>query len=292
MCCDSPRTISMTNVTCIRCGTANLVTDEVCRICGAELGPLPAPADAETPSSRVYVTTIPPFTSPGDAIGPTFRLFTRNFWLITKIVFVIVAPFEVFSVLSSRQLTMDWQLGFGLFVLRLMCNVLVAPALFYALLKVMETGSAPGVNEAYRWGVSKIPKLAIAAIVSWILTALGFVLLIIPGLILSMAFILVSPVAIFEKGSPIDALRRSWRLTDGHRWNIFAASIVVGLAVGAVGLVISGGLSLFVFSSGFWPLAVVGQIVTSILGEASTVLALVLYLGILRTLESDASVIE
>lgn len=275
---------------CTQCGTVHAVSDEVCRICGAELRPLLSEAEASSP--RVYSSAIPPFTSPGDAIGPTFRLFTKNFWLITKIVFVIVAPFEVFSVLSARQLTMDWQLTFGLLVLRLMCNILVAPALFYALMKVIETGSAPGVNEAYRWGLGKIPKLVLAAVISWILTALGFVLLIIPGLIVSIALILVYPVSVFEQGSATDALRRSFQLTKGHRWNIFAASIAVGLAVGAVSLIVTIALSILVLNPALWPLAIVGQIVTTIFGEASTVLALVLYLGILRTLESGASVIE
>ena len=277
-----------TTVTCTHCGTPHLVSDEVCRICGVELGTLVS----EPASPRVYSTSIPPFTSPGDAIGPTFRLFTRHIWLITKIVFVIVAPFEVFEMLSVRQVTMDWQLTSGLFVMRLMCSVLIAPALFYALMKVMETGSAPGINEAYRWGLGKIPKLALAAIISWILTALGFVLLIIPGLILSFAFMLVYPVAIFEQGSASDALRRSFRLTEGHRWNIFAAAFVVGIAITVINLAINGVLYFFLLSGIYLPLATVVQIVTTIIGEASTVLALVLYLGILRTLESEPSVIE
>jgi hypothetical protein len=280
----------MTNVTCIHCGTVSLVADEVCRICGTELL---LPQVDSGPSTRVYGDAIPPFTGPSDGIGPTFHLFKNNLWLIAKIVFVIVAPFEVFRVLSTRQMILDWQLTSGIFVMQLMCNVLIAPALFYALMKVMQTGSAPGVNEAYRWGLGKIPKLALAAIISWILTALGFVLLIIPGLILSFAFAIVYPVAIFEQGSATDALRRSFRLTKGHRWNIFAASFVVGLAVGAISLALNGVLSLFLLNGVmFWSLEAVVQIISSIFGQAGTVLSLVIYVGILRTLESAPSVIE
>src|SRR5690349_6075013 len=191
----------MTNATCIQCGTVNLVADESCTVCGSDLRPEISEADraahrAWDPNPRFFTDDIPPFTGASDGIGPTFHLFRKNFWLITKIVFVIVAPFEIFKVLSLRQGAFDWQLPFGLFVMQLVCNFLVVPALFYALLKVMQTGNAPSINEAYRWSLSKLPKLALAAVASWLLTMLGFALLIIPGIILSLAFTVVYPVAV------------------------------------------------------------------------------------------------
>src|ERR1700741_79248 len=161
----------MTPVRCNQCGTVNLVVDEVCKVCGAELRSVtPQPETTEDEANpRVVTDDIPPFTGASDGIGPTFHLFRKNFWLITKIVFVIVAPFEIFKVLSLRQGAFDWQLPFGLFVMQLVCNFLVVPALFYSLLKVMQTGNAPSINEAYRWSLSKLPKLAVASIISWLL---------------------------------------------------------------------------------------------------------------------------
>jgi hypothetical protein len=284
----------MNNVRCLRCGVVNVVTDEVCKVCGAELQPaISQTEDASDPVPRVYNDVIPPFDGPSDGIGTTVRLFRKNVWLITKIVFVIVAPFEIFKAFSVRQAEPDWQLSLGLFALQLMCNVLVAPALFYALLKVVQTGSAPSVNEAYRWGLGKIPKLAIAAAVSWILTLLGMLLLIIPGIILSLAFIVVYPVAVFEKGSAIDALRRSAELTRGRRWNIFGASFIIGILIGGINLAANGLVGIFTLNGiTFVPLDVAVGIFGDILGEATTVLSLVIYLGILRTLESGQSVIE
>ena len=288
----------MINVRCLRCGVVNFVTDEVCKVCGADLQPAISqpemgPEVSTDPTTRVYGDAIPPFIGPGDGIGPTFRLFKNNLWLITKIVFVIVAPFEVFKALSVNQGRIDWQLSLGLIALQLMSNVLVVPALFYALLKVIQTGSAPGVNEAYRWGLSKIPKLALAAFVAYILTLFGFVLLIIPGIILSIAFFLVYPVAIFEKGSAVDALRRSSKLTRGRRWNIFGATFIIGILVGVISLAIGAVVGIFAVNGIiFWPLSIAVAIVGDILGEALSVASLVIYLGILRALESGRSVIE
>jgi hypothetical protein len=288
----------MNNVRCLRCGVVNLVTDEVCKVCGAELQSAIAQAEipqqgTSDPSTRVYGDVIPPFTGPSDGIGPTFHLFRKNLWLITKIVFVIVAPFEIFKALSVGHGEIDWQLMLGLFLMQRMCDALIAPALFYALLKVIQTGSAPGVNESYRWGLSKFPKLVLVSLLYWILITIASLLLVIPGIILGVAFSLVLPVAVFEKGSVVEALRRSSQLTRGHRWNIFGACFVISLLAGVIGLGVGGAVTIFALNGiEFWPLVVAAAVVSDIFAEAITVLTLVIYLGILRTLESGQSVIE
>ena len=288
----------MTNARCIRCGTLNLVADESCKICGAELHPGFSGEDSGAqaggdPSPRVYTNDIPPFIGPSDGIGPTFHLFRKNLWLIAKIVFVIVAPFEVFKAISVGQEALDWQTTFGLFALERVTDVLITPALFYALLKVMQTGTAPGVNEAYRWSLNKIPKLALASFLAWVLTLAGLVLLIVPGIIASLAFFVVAPVAIFENVSPTDALRRSWELTKGHRWNILGASFVIGILISAISAAMTGAVGIFTLNGiTFWPLNVAALIVSDIFARALTVLSLIIYVGILRTLESGQSVIE
>ena len=292
----------MTDVKCLRCGTVNLVTDEVCKFCGAELQPViqnpeAAPPPPETayrlPPPPAGVPFIGPFRSAGDVIGPTVKLFTQNFWTITKIVFVIVAPFELFKSLNLWNMEQDWQLTVGIVALQVLCNVLVVPALFYALMRVMETGTAPSINDAFRWGWDKLPKLALAALMSWLITALFTLLCIIPGIIAGLALQLVYPIAVFEKGSAVEALKRSRRLTEGHLWDIFAANFVIGLLGFLVTLPLSGALAALTFTGvRFWPLETVVSIFGDIVAEISTVLSLVLYLGILRASESRQAVIE
>ena len=146
----------MTNVKCNLCGAVNNIADEVCKVCGAELqsqshyreSASPLGSDDDQNEPRRSLDMIPPFDGAGDVIGPTLSLFFKNLWLITKIVFVIVAPFEVFKTLSVRSMEADPQVAIGIVALQLLCNALIVPALFYSLVQVMETGSAPSVNEA------------------------------------------------------------------------------------------------------------------------------------------------
>ena len=109
----------------------------------------------------------------------------------------------------------NWQLSLGIVLLDLVCKMLIAPALIYALTSVLKTGEEPGVSEAYRNGSTSLGKLALCAIASWTLQGIGFLLLIIPGIIIWLALTLVYPVAVLEKRSVIDTLSRSWNLTKG-----------------------------------------------------------------------------
>lgn len=286
----------MTNVKCNLCGAVNNVAGEVCTVCGAELQSQAHYGETGSDDQKAFrlsSNVIPPFDGAGDVIGPTFSLFFKNLWLITKIVFVIVAPFEVFKTLSVRGIEGDPQLIVGIMALQLLCNALIVPALFYSLVQVMETGIAPSVNEAYRWSLSKIPKLSLSAVLSWILIMLGTLLCIIPGIILGLAFHVVYPVAVFERGSAVDVLKRSYELTEGRRWNIFLAGIVIAMVVG-VGSLPAQGLVAALAINGVdsAPLLIAASIYTDIVAEISTIFSLVVYLSILRTLEGRRSILE
>ena len=290
----------MTNVTCNQCGFANVLSDESCKACGLELSP--SVTYAETPrtyypefprSSPLLINSIKPFDGVFETLGTTITLFSKNFWLITKLVLVIVTPFEIFKAVSIGDTSGNWQLTIGTLALQIFCGVLIAPALIYALMKVMQTGVAPGVNESYRWGLSKLIKLCLCTLMVAVLVTLGFAFCIIPGIFLYLAFELVYPIAVLEGGSPTEILNRSYEMTKGHRWNIlgvtFMMSVLLTVASAPV-MVLAGWLALS--GVNFWPLQALAAIISDILSQGATVLSLVIYLSILRTLDSRASVIE
>ena len=66
-----------------------------------------------------------------------------------------------------------------------------------------------------------LPQLIGATIVAGVIITLGFVALVIPGLILSVMFILVPHAVILEGHGPIGAMSRSNRLTAGNKFTIF-----------------------------------------------------------------------
>ena len=288
--------ILMTNVKCIRCGALNLSSAQICKVCEIELNPIRPPVAEpgrfvfQSPAARwetssTSSTTIGPFNGVGDVLGPTFSLIKSNFWLITKIVVVIVAPFEIFKALNIERLGRDEELIIGVYLLDILCRILIAPALIYSLTQVMQTGIAPGLNEAYRWGFSKLGKVALCVVLAFILEGIGVLLCLIPGIILMVALILVEPIAVLEKGSVPSVLRKSCELTRGHRWKIFGASIVMWILIGLFSLPELATQSL-VFN--FWPVHALAAIFSDIAEQSSIVFSLVTYLSI-RALWSQST---
>jgi uncharacterized membrane protein len=274
----------MENKTCSHCGFIAQQSAEFCVSCGREL-PSSAAEDHKSfkaPENQLY--SIQPFTGIGAVINPTLRIFTKNFWFISKLVFVIFAPLEIITILGVGEANYSWQNVIGAGFLWLLCNALIAPSLIYALVTQMQTGITPSLHESYRWGLRKLLPFIACVALAWFLTALGFALLIIPGVILGVAFGLVYPMASLENGSPVEILKRSYNLTKGYRWNIFAATLVLGMLCAAVSFPINAVSTILTVSgSAFWPVQVALAIIVDIISEATTVLALVIYLSILST---------
>jgi len=223
-----------------------------------------------------------------NVLGPSLSLFISHFWFITKMVFIVVAPFEIFKVLSLANPYDKFELRAQAFLLGRLCHLLIAPALIYALMKFMHTGVAPGVHESYRWGLTRLGKLLVCAAIAYFLQALGYVFLIIPGIMIGLTLAVVYPIAVLEQRSVSDVLRRSSQLTRGYRFEILGAQLVMWLMT----LMITIPLGLMSQNVSFWPLAVLAAIVEDVIQQASLVLTLVMYLSLLRTHQPSRPIVS
>ncbi|HKJ36308.1 MAG TPA: hypothetical protein VKA36_07060 [Solirubrobacterales bacterium] len=68
--------------------------------------------------------------------------------------------------------------------------------------------------------------------------AIGFVLLIIPGLILLTFWCVGAPAIVVEGIGPFAAFKRSWDLVRGDAWSVFATLVVVLLILIVIGAVL------------------------------------------------------
>jgi uncharacterized membrane protein len=64
---------------------------------------------------------------------------------------------------------------------------------------------------------------------------IGFMLLIVPGAILALGLSMTLPLIVDRGIGPIEALSASWKLTDGHKGNLFVFGLLVfGLSIAGV----------------------------------------------------------
>ena len=191
----------MTSLKCANCGLVDWATAEICRRCGSELSV--EVAKSETPGVASPVSLydshgngdeapmIQPFKGVGEILSGTFRIFTENFLLISKLVIVVVAPIGLlqYAAASKNHMNIGAVVTAGL--LSLFASTIVAPALIYAIATVIQTGSAPTLNECYAVGLRRIFNVLLVALVTGLLIFGGLILLVIPGIILAMGYIVV-----------------------------------------------------------------------------------------------------
>jgi len=78
------------------------------------------------------------------------------------------------------------------------------------------------------------------SILTWLIVTVGFLLLIVPGVIAALGLYFASYLVIDRGAGPINALKQSWHITKGHKWQLFLFSLVL------IGLNLLGLLALVV----------------------------------------------
>ena len=276
----------MASAQCPKCGFVTSIAEELCPRCNTELKKTASSADHETaytPELQNPTVKIEPHVRLGNVLSAALSLYFKNFWLIAKLVFVIFAPFEIFRALTisadEQRLQVVVLAGF----LGLVCKALIAPALIYALYRIIQTGIAPGLNESYRWGLSKLGTFCLSVGMAWILQTIGTILCIIPGIIIALGLDPVYPMATLENRGPVEILKRSWKITDGYKGNIFVAMLVMGLLILVAYIPAAIGGAFIATSSHLWPIEALLALIIDLTSEATTVLSLVIYLSILAS---------
>lgn len=69
---------------------------------------------------------------------------------------------------------------------------------------------------------------------------LGFILLVIPGLILTVMWVVTAPALVVEKRGIFESFQRSRDLTRGNRWMIFAILVVYGVVSSIISWTVIG----------------------------------------------------
>jgi hypothetical protein len=101
------------------------------------------------------------------------------------------------------------------------------------LLAEAYTGHASTWQQSLRYAGRQLGPLLWLGIVSVIALGIGYTLLVIPGVFLTVAWSLAVPVLVFEASPVLGALRRSWQLVQGYWWTTFGALLLaLGIIVG------------------------------------------------------------
>jgi hypothetical protein len=196
----------------------------------------------------------------GEILSRTFELYRNNFTSFVLLFAVIEAVIGVLNWLASTLVTMpvaptNPTLGqtlsyFSSFLGAFAITILVSFVVSVVFLPVAEgatikmaseeiTGTKIGLMGGVRYAFSKLLSLWVLSIIVGIVVFLGFIALIVPGIILVIMFSLALPALLIENVGVFDSMRRSRQLVS-HRWlKTFAVVIVLAIIIGIVELILN-----------------------------------------------------
>jgi len=193
--------------------------------------------------------------SVGEMLDAGFRLFNARFWTLILCVLVPVVPLQIvatvlqasvdpnaFDLNSTETVDSGTALAGNLVgaVLQFAAAALAIAACFKAI-SAAYLGERAGFAESLRYALGRLLPLLVAYILVLVIIALGFILLIIPGIWIAVKLAMVFPAVVFERKGPFGAIGRSWSLTRENWWRTFGALLVVFLITFVLQLV-SGGV--------------------------------------------------
>jgi hypothetical protein len=189
------------------------------------------------------------------------RLFLFTFFIGSGLIVLVVGMLGLFNksliielmssplfhsiqeCIGSHCLTVVYQSGKPLagFILGNALPLFIATIIMALFFTCLDLGFKTLALELYDTNQSAVDRLwscfhlAITGFVAWtlycIMTWIGFMLFIIPGFIILLRFGFFPFFIIDKKVNAIDALRKSYQVTRGHMWEIFAFWLAIKVIV-------------------------------------------------------------
>ena len=221
----------------------------------------------------------------GEILDVAIKIYLRNAWTLFRVVLVVVAPVEIVSALvqasaatsnndtatvSSHDVALGLSALGATTILAIVANTVATGASFKAIADAY-LGEQPTWRSSLRFALARLHSILWLTLLGGIATVVGFVLCIIPGVYLWIAFAVAVPVLLTEGVKGTSALGRSRALVGGRWWGTFGVvllgTILAGIVSGAIGAL--GGFAVGSTDAG----SVAGFLVRSVSGTLGSMIS-------------------
>ena len=213
----------------------------------------------------------------GEILSQTFTLYSRNFvqilipflvaGILTGLVTIVVTAVIIIPATPVQPTPQQLLAWFPTYLIATLTSIFLSGIVSWIANAIatgitikftsdmLEKGYA-NLQTAFNFTLKKILSLLAASIITGILIALGFVALVIPGVILALMFSLVYPAIMLEGTGVLGSLSRS-RVLVSNRWlKTFGLLLLVSIIVAIV-----NGVAVLIAS----PFGVVSPLISGIL---------------------------
>jgi hypothetical protein len=163
-----------------------------------------------------------------------YRRHAKHFIVISFVIYFVVAVITALLSLAAGSFGAFIGLLFSLFGM-----FLLQAALVKAVQDVRDGRADLDFGSTVRAALPYVGAVAIASVLASIGIAIGFVLIIVPGLILLTFWSLIVPSIVIGGAGAFESFGRSWHTVRGYAWNVFGTFVVVFLILIVGEIVIS-----------------------------------------------------
>jgi hypothetical protein len=233
----------------------------------------------------------------GELVDGAVRLYRRDWLALTGIAALVLVPLTFIqlwvtqSMVSSVDVlatdaefqTTTTQLLLVTLVFAAVQLLIAQPFLVAAISRAAADaylGEHVTLGGTLRYALSRLLAILWVTIITLFLTTIGFILLILPGIFVAVRLTLAPAVVVVEDVRGTSAVSRSWKLTAGHFWRVFATLILSGIitAVGAAIIQIPAEVITTMIGPDGWPVSALGSAVaTALITPFSLLIVVLLY---------------
>lgn len=180
--------------------------------------------------------------SVGGVLDEAWNLYKRFFWRFVGTAFVVFAALDLLTALadraghSGRSSAVLWALAS--LVIGVIGYFWVQAALVATVEDVRDGRADRSISETYGAVRPRLASAIFAGLLAGLGIAIGFVLLIVPGLYLLTIWSMVIPVVVLEGRTVGDALARSHDVVRGRGWTVFGIIVVTFVLIAIASAII------------------------------------------------------
>ncbi|MFI5009391.1 MAG: hypothetical protein ACHQDY_03860 [Solirubrobacterales bacterium] len=206
----------------------------------------------------------------GAVLRRTFEIYVDQAAVLMPAAAVVVG---IAVILGAVLIAASPGLAFIAAILSLVATTLFTGMVVELVADIRDGRRDASVGQLLQAVTPVLGQLILVAIAAGIGILIGFILLVVPGLILATLWAVAAPVVVLERPGGLRALGRSRELVRGNGWNVFAVILLLVILVG----LLSGAIGFAAESAGTGVGLVVRVIVGILTAPISALAAAVLY---------------
>ncbi len=158
------------------------------------------------------------------------------FAAIYAAIYVAFAAYSFYSIKITNINSVNINLTTLYYILIYLVLIFLASTFISGMVFVRVAGKKKTFHNILNKTVKRYPALLATTFLTSVIISLGLVALVIPGIYLAFKLILSPVSSVVEDKSPVDAMKRSWSITQGNWWYIFGLFVLFFIVISIIGL--------------------------------------------------------